>query len=361
MLAPDEKKRLGHLANWTYPEKDTGIKIISLGVLTLQALCDHPDKRERLANLITFDANPPLFFDIHHPPATPGIQPGMDLLYQDLRRMMAARLDGSRMVFHSRAANTDMDPNHAPEQIRIGFRIFADLDDAALWKDSSNSLSRWLRDRREDLLALVRVMPSGIGRLADIVETLTRKGIVNLSITLDRHQDWDMAHFPVIQDQWERILAAARPELDAGRLCIAQVRRIAADGQDYCRPGTGRIFVAPDGILWPCRQFYTTRDSKAFAIGNLDQGLNEYDNAYFTLFDTDDMPDCRECDWRGSCDNRCLWSNHQQHNTLYRPPGSVCAYEKAVRKAVEYTWGVGSAPIMPRSRLDDYWPLICPL
>lgn len=361
MLTPDEKERLGHLVNWTYPEKDAGIKIISLGARTLRALCDHPDKRERLANLITFDANPPLFFDIHHPPATPGVQPGMDRLYQDLRRMMADRLDGSRMVFHVPARDAEMDPNHAPEQIRIGFRIFADLDDPALWTDSPNSLSRWLGDRREDLLALVRVMPPGIGRLADTVETLTGQGIVNLSITLDHHQDWDTDHFPVIQAQWERILAAARPELDAGRLCIAQVRRIAADGQDYCQPGKKRVFVAPDGILWPCRQFYTTRDSKAFAIGNLDQGLNEYDNVYFTLFDADDMPDCRECDWRGSCDNRCLWSNFQQNNTFYRTSGSVCAYEKAVRQAMESLWKAGSAPVMPRSRLDDYWTLMCPI
>ena len=284
----------------------------------------------------------------------------MDLLYQDLRRMMADRLDGSRMIFHVRAGDAEMDLNHAPAEIRIGFRIFAGLDDPALWADSHDSLSRWLHDRREDLLALVRVMPTGIGRLADTVETLRGQGIVNLSIALDHHQDWDRAHFPVIQAQWERILAATRPELDAGRLCIAQVRRIAVDGQDYCQPGIKRIFVAPDGILWPCRQFYTTRDSKAFAIGNLDQGLNEYDNVYFTLFDPDDMPDCRECDWRGSCDNRCLWSNHQQNNTLYRTSGSVCAYEKAVRNAVENTWGEGSPPPATiRSRLEDYLPLMC--
>lgn len=359
MLNHHEKKMLGHLSNWTYPEKDTGIKIIALSADTLRVLGSRPDERDRLVNLIAFDAHPPLFIEIDRPPSNAGIQPDLGLLYHDLNLIMADRLNGSRVVYHVQAKDLGWEIHHAPEEIRIGFRIFADLDHPAPWADSPDGLRNWLQSHREDALALVRAAPSGIGLMADAVDALIDRGMVHLSITIDHHQDWDTNHFPVIQAQWERILAAVRPDLDAGRLYIAQVRRIAADGQDYCRPGTGRIFVAPDGILWPCRQFYTTRDSKAFAIGNLDQGLNEYDNVYFTLFDTDDMPDCRECDWCGSCDNRCLWSNHQQNNTLYRTSGSVCAYEKAVRKAVENTWGAGSVPAPMRSRLEDYLPLMC--
>jgi radical SAM protein with 4Fe4S-binding SPASM domain len=361
MLNRHEKKMLGRQSNWTYPVNDTGIKIIALSAETLRVLGSQSDKRDRLVNLIAFDAHLPVFIEIDQPPSDAGVQQGLAQLYQDLHRVMADRLNGSRVVYHVQAADLGWGSYYTPEDIRIRFRIFANLDHPAPWADRPDGLSNWLQSHREDTLALVRAAPSGTGLLADAVDALIDRRMVHLSITIDHHQDWDTADFPVIQAQWERILAVARPELDAGRLCIAQVRRIVVDGQDYCRPGTERIFVAPDGTLWPCRQFYSTRDSKAFAIGNLDQGLNEYDNAPFTLFEPDDMPDCRECDWRGSCDNRCLWSNHQQHNTLYRTSGSVCAYEKAVRKAVENTWGAGSAPIMPRSRLDDYWPLMCPL
>jgi radical SAM protein with 4Fe4S-binding SPASM domain len=314
-----------------------------------------------LVNLIAFDAHPPLVFEIDRLPWSDDARQGMALFRQDVRTMMAERLDRSRMLFHVRVQDAGWDVNFSPEDIRLKFQVFTNLNDPVPWTGRPSDLFEFLQSRRENALALVQATPSGIDRLADAVDELFNQGITNVSVTIDHRQEWDTVDFSALQTQWERILASARPGLDAGKLSIAQCHRIATTGENDCQAGLQRIFIAPDGVLWPCRLFYHTRDTKAFAIGDLDQGLSEFDNAPFTLFDTDKMQGCNQCDWHNTCDNRCLWCNDLQNNTFHITPGSVCAYEKVVRNAMEKSWRTNHSPNEIRSRMDDFWPLICPI
>jgi radical SAM protein with 4Fe4S-binding SPASM domain len=358
MLTSKEKEILGHLPNWRYERRPQGIKVISLPVDTLLALWEAPRKRERLANLIAFDGEPPIYFEIlgRFPKSSPPNPLGS--IFDDLKESIGEPLNRSKVVvgYPFRSKETTGPWSHSYQHLSLWLLDTIDIDAIDDHLQASFGHQHELVTSAADVLCQVQASPAGTRHLAACVAGLLNAGIVHFSITIDPHQDWDMEDFSVMESQWQRVLTMAQEKRSLTPVTIAECRRIQKDDEYFCQPGLKRVFIDPKGKLWPCRQFYEMNKSNSPGIGNLNQGILESENQPFITFDPQAMQDCDECSWNLSCQNKCLWSNYRQSGTFYRTSGAVCAYEKAIRKAME------SIPFTTESdsEWDDYLELICP-
>lgn len=358
MLTSKEKEILGHLPNWSYENRPQGIKVISLLVDTLLALREDPCKRERLANLIAFDGDPPLYFEVlgRNPQSSPPHLLGR--LLDDLKERIGKPLNRSKIVVDCPFPSKETTGPCSPSYQHLGLWILNAIDVDAIdgHLQAPSGFQHELVSSPEDVLCLIQASPAGTRHLADCVAGLLDAGIAHFSITIDPHQDWDMEDFTVMESQWQRILTMAREKRSSTPVTIAECRRIQKNGEHFCQPGLKRVFIDAKGNLWPCRQFYEMNNGNSPSIGNLNQGLLESENHPFIAFDAQAMQDCNECSWNLSCHNKCLWSNYRQSGTFYRTSGAVCAHEKAIRKAME------SIPYTAESNTvwNDYLELICP-
>ena len=360
MLNQEEKNVLAHLQNWTYDTRPQGLKVVSLGTETLRVLETDNAKRERLANLAAFDTEPPFYIEFEGLPSDVGIRKQAAFaLLASLRRAMNHHSEGISMVFNYRGEALLHGLWYLPEDWQLRLQLFVDLDEMVPFLETPPKQIQHLASYGRNTLAVLNAGPTEIDRLARVTMMLIEQGHTHLAINLDHNAPWDEAHFPIIQRQWRQILENTHGDLASGRLVISECRRICGDEEFFCRPGLKRIFVDAEGALWPCHRFYQTRTAADTPIGNLDQGVLEYDNQAFHLFNTLDMQDCNECVHQSSCNNRCLWSNDARNGRFYQTSGSVCAYEKAVREAIAAERTSVLKNPGTHSAIYDFMPVMC--
>ena len=94
-----------------------------------------------------------------------------------------------------------------------------------------------------------------------------------------------------------------------------------------CQLGKRQISVGADGTLYPCVQFV---GRKEYAIGHIDNGLDEAKREAIYCRNEAEKPTCVECALNGRCHNKCGCMNIQTTGTIENLPPLLCEYERMI-------------------------------
>ena len=114
------------------------------------------------------------------------------------------------------------------------------------------------------------------------------------------------------------------------------------ENQNWC--GAGRMLsVDSNGIFYPCTRFaqYSLRDKKAWAIGNINDGIDKNKLRPFLVLDrlSQSKQECTDCEVASGC-AWCQGENYDaaDTNTIYQRSTAICKMHKARVRANNYYW-----------------------
>jgi uncharacterized protein len=94
-----------------------------------------------------------------------------------------------------------------------------------------------------------------------------------------------------------------------------------------CGAGSGRIAVAPDGILYGCTKLaFAAKDkTEKYALGNVFEGFAKIQNRLALLNHTDNVrPKCKDCSLAKRCNGGCYATNLTDTGCLFHPSDTYC-------------------------------------
>ena len=114
------------------------------------------------------------------------------------------------------------------------------------------------------------------------------------------------------------------------------------ENTNWC--GAGRMLaVDANGIFYPCTRFaqYSLREKKAWAIGNIHDGIDKNKLRPFLVLDrlSQSKQECIDCEVASGC-AWCQGENYDaaETNTIYQRSTAICKMHKARVRANNYYW-----------------------
>ncbi len=182
-------------------------------------------------------------------------------------------------------------------------------------------------------VAMQTVTPATVGRMADSVEWLYRRGFSRINTAIDYRVDagWDDDSMAVLKTQYERVADLSDAHFDDARplLYLNFLSKIAAYLNDRpcmeCRLGMRQPSVAPDGAIYPCNQFLGLPD---FRMGDVGHGIDAERQRAIYRASLDPEPDCEGCAIRDRCRHHCACLNFSLTGRMHEVAPVQCEHER---------------------------------
>ena len=214
--------------------------------------------------------------------------------------------------------------------------------------------------------ALMTIRPDTLPYYAAGVEALYSMGFSYVIASLDYSADWDEAHLPELEKQYERLAVMYEQKtLNEDKFYFSPFEvKISShvNSRTYCHErcelGLRQMSVGPDGTLYPCVQFV---GDAAFALGDVRRGIDE--EARKTLYSRNEAekPGCDECAIRSRCNHYCACLNRQATGSIDEISPMLCAHERITLpiadKLAERLYSSGSA-IFIQKQYNDFYPML---
>ena len=182
-------------------------------------------------------------------------------------------------------------------------------------------------------VAMQTVMPSTVGRMAESVEWLYRRGFSRINTAIDYRPDagWDDASMAELQKQYQRIAKLSEAHFDDARplLYLNFVSKIAAYLNDRpcieCKLGMRQPSVAPDGSIYPCNQFLNVPE---YRMGDVEHGVDKEKQRAIYSASLDPEPACRGCAIADRCRHHCACLNFSLTGHMHEVAPVQCEHER---------------------------------
>jgi len=213
--------------------------------------------------------------------------------------------------------------------------------------------------------AIMTVRPGTLPQYAAGVEALFEMGFSYVIASLDYSSDWEDAHLPELERQYEALAALyERKTLAEDKFYFSPFEvKISShiNHRTYCHErcelGLRQLSVGPDGTLYPCVQF--VGDPK-FRLGNVFRGIDEAARQALYTRNEREKPGCERCAIRPRCNHYCACLNRQATGSIDEISPMLCAHERIVLpiadRLAERLYKQGSA-LFIQKQYNDFYPL----
>ena len=182
-------------------------------------------------------------------------------------------------------------------------------------------------------VAMQTVMPSTVGKMAESVEWLYRRGFSRINTAIDYRKDagWDDESMAVLKTQYERIAELSDAHFDDKRPLqyLNFLSKIAAYLNDRpcleCKLGMRQPSVAPDGAIYPCNQFL---DNPDYRMGDVKNGIDKEKQLAIYRASLAPEPDCEGCGIADRCRHHCACLNFSLTGKMHEVAPVQCEHER---------------------------------
>ncbi|HEY3448455.1 MAG TPA: radical SAM protein [Myxococcales bacterium] len=247
----------------------------------------------------------------------------------DDRRLALIKANGIRVQFSLDGGHRAQDAN----------RLF--INNRSSFHRASLNLKRLIADGIQPRIVAV-LDPRNARWLVDSYETLLSLGARNVYFAPNLGANWTDAaqhtlekSLSALADRWAASFREAKEgefiaNLDPfnGKVLSQLVR--GTKSPIRCAYGHREFAVAPSGRLYPCDRMVKEDDDDSVCLGDLKSGLDvERQRALLKRREAVE-PECKECDLRERCQNRCGCANHELTGDPGRVSPVLCWYERTI-------------------------------
>jgi uncharacterized protein len=187
---------------------------------------------------------------------------------------------------------------------------------------------------------LMVITPETLPYYAESVDYLFSLGFRYLICSLDYSSSWDVRSVRELRQQYgkianwyyAKIMEEEKFYFSPFEVKIASHVFPGSCKRDRCELGLRQISVAPDGRLYPCVQFV---GDAAYAIGNVQQGIDEQARQRIYELNAREKASCMECAVRDRCNHYCGCLNRQATGSIEKVSPMLCAHERAIIPIVD--------------------------
>ncbi|MBR0082381.1 MAG: radical SAM protein [Clostridia bacterium] len=182
-------------------------------------------------------------------------------------------------------------------------------------------------------VAMQTVMAENVGRMADSVEWLYRRGFSRVNTAIDYRPDagWDDGSMAVLRAQYEQVAALCERQFDTERPLryLNFWSKIAAYLNNRpcleCKLGVRQPSVAPDGTIYPCNQFLNLPD---YRMGDVTSGIDKARQWAIVQKSLAPEPDCLGCAIADRCRHHCACLNFSLTGDMHTVAPVQCEHER---------------------------------
>ena len=215
------------------------------------------------------------------------------------------------------------------------------------------------------------ITPLSVPHLADSLEYMWDRGVRYMVHQLDyTHRDWTPDLIERLRSAYQHMAAFYLEKIRADEhfhlaLFDDKIKTHAQSpfqlGQ-ICDFGAKKISIAPDGRLFPCVQFVSSKaDADNYCIGSVSQGFNPKRELLINE-NRKERDQCKDCALLGRCSNYCGCLNWQVTGSITTVPGILCAHEQMLMPIADEVgnqlWQEGNKRFLQKHyrHMDEVFP-----
>jgi uncharacterized protein len=190
---------------------------------------------------------------------------------------------------------------------------------------------------------LIVVTPDTLPYYAESIDYLFNQGFHYLISSLDYGAEWHVASVKELRRQYENLAdwyyEKTRQEkkfyFSPFEVKIASHVFPGSCMRDRCELGLRQISVTPNGRFYPCVQFANDGSDRIYAIGDVNNGIDE--EARQRLYDRnrEEKKICAACAIRERCNHFCGCLNKQATGSIEKVSPMLCAHERTIMPIVD--------------------------
>ena len=185
----------------------------------------------------------------------------------------------------------------------------------------------------KNVVAMVAVTKNTLQNLSNSVDYLIDLGFKIINLQFDYTANWTDEDIETIENEYRKVSEVYYKNIikkkQVSILIFDKKIRTYIDNSYVCNKeckfGLENLYVATDGILYPCVQFV---GNPKFAIGNCKVGIeiNKRDKLRKNAYKEDDI--CRKCSIRNRCNHTCCCKNYVTTKDINKVSPISCQTEK---------------------------------
>jgi uncharacterized protein len=187
------------------------------------------------------------------------------------------------------------------------------------------------------------INPETVDHYFDSLQFLYQQGFRYIIATMNYLAKWEKPHFAALKRQYQQIaqwyysqsIAEAKFYYSPFETKISAYISGKNCRFEQCELGRNQISVAPNGRLYPCVQFVGDGSDTSFAIGSVDNGIDQERQRRLYRQNEKQEQACQQCAIRERCNHYCACVNYLTTGRLNGVSPALCEHERMLLPIID--------------------------